>query len=180
VLNFDPSWRFKSPGEIAPGVIGEFTVLINRVAGQYGNRKPIIEHYKSYFADAAGRPSYHSSSLSWAESDLRDYMREAGENAPLFIEAFFDAGQALKKQNPELVVPDVETINYHLNSHDAGYELDPPQLIARAGPPPITIEDLPPLGCAGQRDNRTIIEAGAGLSQCWGKPAGGAGDFMVA
>jgi hypothetical protein len=144
VLNFDPNWRFVSPGKIAPGVIPELTVLIKRVSGQYANRQPVIEHYKRYFADAVGRPAYHSSSLSWAESDLDDYMRDAGENAPMFIEAFFDAGQALKNQNPELVVPDPATINRVLSNHNAGYELAPPRLIARNAPTSIPLEQLPP------------------------------------
>lgn len=144
VLNFDPSWRFRSPGKIARGVIDEFAVLIKRVAGQYGQRQPIIEHYKRYFADAAGRPAHQSSSLSWAESDLDDYMREAGDNAPMFIEAFFDAGQAIKNQNPDLVVPDTAMINYVLGTHEAGYELNPPQLIARNAPSPVAMEILPP------------------------------------
>lgn len=144
MLNFDPNWRLRSPGKITRGVISEFAVLIKRVSGQYGSRQPIIEHYKSYFADAAGRPSYHSSSLSWAEADLDTYMEEAGENAPMFIEAFYTAGQSLKNRNPELVVPDVAMINFVLRNHDAGYELDPPNLIARNPPAPIAVEELPP------------------------------------
>ena len=143
MLNFDPNWRLMPPGKIAPDVIPEFAVLISRVAGQFGNRQPIIEHYKRYFADAAGQPCYQSSSLSWAESDLNGHMREAGENAPLFIEAFFTAGQALKNRNPEFVVPDVGMINHVLNKHQAGYELAPPHLIARNPPASISVEQLP-------------------------------------
>jgi hypothetical protein len=144
MLNFDPNWRLMPPGKIAPGVIPEFAVLIKRIAGQFGNRQPVIEHYKSYFADAASRPSYQSSSLSWAETDLNEYMRDAGENAPLFIEAFFTAGQALKNQNPEFVVPDVAMINHVLSKNEAGYELAPPHLIARNPPASIPVEQLPP------------------------------------
>lgn len=78
------------------------------------------------------------------EGDLDDYMREAAQNAPMFIEAFFDAGQAIKSQNPEIVVPDAATINRILTIHDAGYELSPPQLIARTATASIPVEDLPP------------------------------------
>jgi hypothetical protein len=144
VLNFDPSWRLMSPGKIARGVINDLTGLIRRVAGQHGNRQHIIEHYKGYFADAANRPHHHSSSLSWAETDLDTYMREAGENAALFIEAFYDAGAALKNLHEGIVVPDVIMINHVLNTHDAGYEVNPPQLIARRGQTPVEIEALPP------------------------------------
>jgi hypothetical protein len=132
------------PGKIAAGVIPELAVLIKRVAGQLGNRQTVIEHYKRYFADAAGRPAHQSSSLSWAESDLSEYMRDAGDNAPMFIEAFFTAGQALKNQNPEFVVPDVAMINYVLSKYDAGYELAPPNLIARNPAASIPVEQLPP------------------------------------
>jgi len=142
VLNFDPTWRFQSPGKIASGV--KPAVLIKRVSGQFGNRQTIIEHYKRYFADAAGRPAHHSTSLGWAESDLDDYMSEAGENAAMFIEAFFDAGQALKSQNPEVIVPDIASINRILSDRSAGYELNPPNLIARSPQAPVTIETLPP------------------------------------
>jgi hypothetical protein len=44
VLNFDPTWRFQSPGKIASGVRSDFAVLIKRVSGQFGNRQTIIEH----------------------------------------------------------------------------------------------------------------------------------------
>ena len=144
MLNFDPSWRLMSPGTIARGVINDLTGLIRRVAGQHGNRQHIIEHYKGYFADAANRPHHHSSSLSWAETDLDTYMREAGENAALFIEAFYDAGAALENLHEGIVVPDVIMINHVLNTHDAGYEVNPPQLIARRGQTPDEIEALPP------------------------------------
>lgn len=144
MLNFDPNWRLVPPGPIANGVIADFATLIRRVAGQHGNRKYIIEHYKGYFADAAGRPHHASSSLSWAESDLSEYMRDAGSNAATFIEAFYDAGQALKNQHENFVVPDVSMINHFLSRHDAGYELNPPNLIARNPLPSVAIETLPP------------------------------------
>jgi hypothetical protein len=144
MLNFNPSWRLVSPGPIARGVITEFATLIRRVAGSYDNRKPIIEHYKRYFADAAGRPHHDSSSLDWAESDLGEYMKDAGSNAPLFIEAFYDAGQALVRRNENIVVPDAGMINHYLNLHDAGYELDPPHLHARKAQPMVAVDVLPP------------------------------------
>jgi hypothetical protein len=77
VLNFNPAWRFTSPGPIASSVVDDFFAFIKKVAGQHPNRQHIIEHYKRHFADAAGRPAYTSTSLSWAESDLTDYMNDA-------------------------------------------------------------------------------------------------------
>lgn len=144
MLKFDPTWRLVSPGPIARGVISDFVALIKRVAGQRDNRKHIIEHYKRYFADAAGRPHYDSSSLSWAESDLSDYMKEAGENAAAFIEAFYDAGQALQRQDEDFVVPDVSMINHFLSINDAGWEVSLPNLIARKPQPSVAVDALPP------------------------------------
>jgi hypothetical protein len=144
MLNFDPAWRFASPGPIADGVSDDFIVLIKRVAGQHANRQHVIEHYKTYFADAAGRPSYTSTSLSWAESDLRDYMAEAAENAPMFIEAFYDASKSIQTKNPQFVVPDDASINNILAKHRAGYEVQLPDLISRNPQVAITVQDRPP------------------------------------
>jgi hypothetical protein len=131
MLNFNPAWRFTSPGAIADGVRGEFFAFIKKVAAQHPNRQYIIERYKSSFADAASRPLYTSSSLSWAESDLNDHMNSAAENAALFIEAFYDAGDSIIRADPEFVVPDVSSINQVLAKYGAGYELQPPDLISR-------------------------------------------------
>jgi len=144
MLNFDPAWRFNSPGPLANGVSDELFVFIKKVAAQHPNRQHVIEHYKRYFADAAGRTSYTSTSLSWAESDLNDYMMDAGSNAPLFIEAMHDAGVALQTANPTFVVPDVATINNILAKHNAGYELQPPLLICRNPQQTIVVQDRPP------------------------------------
>lgn len=144
MLNFNPTWRFSSPGAIAPGVAEEFFGFIKRVAAQHPNRQHIVEHYKRYFADAAGRPSHTSTSLGWAESDLNDYMNDAAANAPLFIEAFFDAGAALHTAHPQIVVPDAATINAILASRGAGYEVVPPNLIARNPRPAIAVPERPP------------------------------------
>ena len=78
-----------------------FYGLIMKVATQGGRRQSILEHYKTYFAAAAGRASSTSSSEGWAQIDLMGLMAEARENAPLFIEAFFDAGTALHNRHPE-------------------------------------------------------------------------------
>jgi hypothetical protein len=128
MLKFNAAWRFDSPGEIASGVIVSFFDLICKIANQ-GDRKTNLEHFKRYFAYAAGFTSCSSSGLSWAETDLRDYMRKAAENAPLFIEAFYDACEALTKNHPEFGTPDVSIMNRTLFEHQAGYEIKPPDLI---------------------------------------------------
>jgi hypothetical protein len=82
-LQFDPTWRFTSPGPIPGPVVYTFQELIKKIAGQ-GDTWTIVERFKDHFSGGMGR----SSSLSWAWSDLHDSMHRAGDNAPLFIEAF--------------------------------------------------------------------------------------------
>ena len=95
----------------------EFAALIGKIAAQ-GNRKGILEHFKRYFAGAAGITASYSSSTSWAEADLDDYMNQAAHNAPLFIEAFYDACEALKER--DFAVPDDARMNRVLFDCEAG------------------------------------------------------------
>jgi hypothetical protein len=66
-----------------------------------------------------GQTSSWSSSASWAESDLDSYMSDAAANAPLFIEAFYDACETLHHTRPDYAVPDVALINRVLANHNA-------------------------------------------------------------
>jgi hypothetical protein len=58
-------------------------------------------------------------------------MQAAAENAPLFIQAFYDTCEQLKAAGTP--VPDVAFINRTLAKGTAGYEIQPPNLIAVAG-----------------------------------------------
>lgn len=129
MLKFNGAWRFDSPGAIAAGVSSEFSRLIGKIATQ-GGRQDILEHFKSYFAGAAGTTSSWSSSASWAEGDLEGYMNDAAINAPLFIEAFHDACEELQRAHPDYAVPDVAMINSVLANYDAGYQIKLPHLIS--------------------------------------------------
>ena len=131
MLNFDGNWRFDSPGEIAPGVIGDFIDLIGRVASQLENRQSVYEHFKQCFAKPANRAYWRSSDLRFAEYDLGQYMETAGSNASLFIEALYDAFEALRQQFSGLAVPDVSRLNRVLYDNEAGWQISPPDLIHR-------------------------------------------------
>jgi hypothetical protein len=126
MLKFNGSWRLDSPGAIPNGVVWEFSELIGKIAA-HGDLQPILEHFKQYFAGAAGTTSSWSSSASWAQTDLQHHMGQAAANAPLFIEAFYDACNTVGK---DIAVPDVGVMNRALAKHDAGYEIRPPDLIA--------------------------------------------------
>lgn len=128
MLKFNGAWRFDSPQEIQREVVNEFIDLVARVVAQ-GDRWDILEHFKYYFAGAAGTVSNRSSSASWAETDLYKYMDHASENAPLFIEAFYDACQSLREQYPGMAIPDVTRMNRILRENNIGYIIHPPDLI---------------------------------------------------
>lgn len=129
MLNFNGTWRFDTPGPIPDGVCNAFLELIGRIATQ-ANRWRILEHFKSYFAGAAGISSSWSSSESWAESDLQGYMGQAAANAPLFIEAFYDACASLANGNPPTAVPELSRINRVLFENGSGFQIQPPDLIS--------------------------------------------------
>jgi len=129
MLKFNSAWRFDTPGPISSEVVREFSDLIGRIATQAPNRQAILEHFKSSFANSYGAASSWSSSESWAESDLDSAMRNASDNAPLFIEAFYDACDTLHTEHPEYALPDLARINRILAEHKGGYEIRPPDLV---------------------------------------------------
>jgi hypothetical protein len=127
MLNFNPAWRFDSPGPMPPAATNAFAALIIRLAQ---GRQSLLEHFKVYFAGAAGRVSNTSSSASWAQSDLGSDMADAAENAPLFIEAFWEACEALADRDPPIPTPGQDYINRLLNEHSVGFQIQPPNLIS--------------------------------------------------
>lgn len=142
MLKFNGAWRFDTPGSIADGVSAEFSRLIGKIVPQ-GSRQAMLEHFKDFFAGAAGSTSSWSSSATWAESDLQSYMSDASANAPLFIEAFYDACEALRRAHPDYALPDVALINRVLSNHNAGYQIQPPDLISQNAQEAIEVPQEP-------------------------------------
>ena len=143
MLQFEGKWRYNSPGASAPQLETAFQDLIAKICAQ-GNRKSILEHFKSYFAPAAGIPYNTSSNESWAFSDLITAMRGAAENAALFIEAFYNACEDLRKSHPEMEMPEVRQINRILSDAGAGFQIDPPRLVATREHGAITVPNEVP------------------------------------
>ena len=129
MLKFPAEWRFESPGRLPDQAAREISGLIGKIAAS-GDSWRVLETFKSGFASAAGRTSSWSSSESWAETDLQGYIQEATENAPLFIQAFYDTCEELKASGTP--VPDVDFINRALAKGNAGYEIQPPNLVVVA------------------------------------------------
>ena len=129
MLQFEGKWRFDSPSALEREVVWTFRQLIDRISSQ-GRRKEILEHFKYHFASAVGESFYPSSNESWASTDLDTAMENAAANAPIFIEAFYSACEALEGNDPELEMPGIPRINRILNDAQAGFQIDPPRLIA--------------------------------------------------
>ena len=64
-------------------------------------------------------------------------MDRAAENAPLFIEAFWNT--CVELEGDGIGVPDASNINQALTEHAAGYELRPPHLIALTAYTPVAV-----------------------------------------
>lgn len=143
MLQFDGKWRFDSPGPIEPAAQEGFRDLINRISSQ-SQRKVILEHFKARFCQAANTDYWPSTNERFASDDLERDMERAAANAPVFIEAFWDACQELRARHPAMVIPDAGRINRILADADAGYQLDPPMLVATRVHIPITVPDAPP------------------------------------
>ncbi|MCJ2015865.1 hypothetical protein MKK84_00220 [Methylobacterium sp. E-065] len=134
MLDFEKSWRFSSPGAAPRGVVNAFYEFIERIAQQKDDPKHIVEWFKAAFS---GGSAGGSSTLSWAWSDLDKTMGQAADNAPLFIEAFWETCVGLEAKG--IAVPDVVLINRVLAEHAAGYELRPPRLVATNDYAPVAV-----------------------------------------
>lgn len=150
MLRFNPKWRFEPPPDgvytashITEEALTDFDMLIGKIATQ-GRRWDMLEHFKGAFYKAAGHPHYRSSSESWAETDMSSAKAAAAENAPLFLEAFYEA--CLELTGDELFAPDASMINEICEKHRLGYVLKPPDLLLRdslsvTSNTPVVVED---------------------------------------
>ncbi len=116
MLEFNPDWRFQNPqddemhhGVIPPGAAEDFMQLI-RAANAGTNRKAIFEHFGRRFAGLAQQGYWSSSTLAFAEDDCRNYLMQAAERAPLFIEGFYDAWLELQ-QSGQIRTPPIEGLS---------------------------------------------------------------------
>ncbi len=155
-LKFRGAWRFNPPADgryvnsaVPEDAIHEIIEVVLKVATQ-GNRQRILEHFKGKFCAASGAAHVWSSNASWAESDLWTYAREAAKNAPLFIEAFYDACESFVSDDPDKFAPSVDMINGLLVKHNIGYEIRPPRLEAR--------EDVAPMVVVAKPSTPTLAE----------------------
>lgn len=151
-LKFKGAWRLNPPADgrfvnsaMPSGTIQDCIDLIMKVATQ-GDRQEVLEHFKGYFCSATGAAHSRSSSASWAETDLWTYARMAAANAPLFIEAFYDACQSFPGDDADRFAPDAGMINTILAKHNIGFEIRPPRLEPRenAAVSVVPVAEVPP------------------------------------
>ncbi len=179
-LKFNGAWRFTPPPDgqyrnqtISGEAVQEFYRIIARLSTQ-GDRQEILEHFKGAFCNAVGTTHMWSTDASWAETDLVRYMNQASENAPLFLEAFFDACQTLPRINEDYYALDAERINEVCQTHQIGYEIRPPDLVLREAEMPIVQVQEKPLTLAEEAINllqSSLQRAEELLSQGHGREA---------
>ena len=63
----------------------------------------MLEHFKRSFGARS-----NSSSESWAHTDLWAAMESAAQNAPLFIESFYDGCEELRRKSAEWFPNDIK------------------------------------------------------------------------
>jgi hypothetical protein len=149
MLKFPGAWRFKPPADndwinqsVPEDAVREFRAMIDKTATQ-GSRQSILEHFKGYFCGVVGEPHVWSSSESWADTDLSTYMSAAAKNAPLFLEAFHDACESLRKHD-DLFAPDTGMINEVCDQNSIGYIIEPPKLVPRSSATLVEVPKEPP------------------------------------
>lgn len=139
MLEMPSDWRFGDPGELNSTALSEFQDLVLKVSGQ-GNSWAILELFKAKFNGSASQ----SSSESWAQSDLWEFMQGAANNAPTFIAAVWAGCEEVKMAFPQNSVPDENILNQILADNNVNYEIRLPKLVTRSqiNAPSIVIPEM--------------------------------------
>jgi len=135
MLKFDARWRFTPPqdgeyknSKIPRKALDEFLSAIEKIAA-HGERWNVFEQFKIVYSAACGESYMRSTGESWAESDMSFVVKQAAENAPVFLDAFYEACEKLR--TPDFFAPDAAMINDLCRKHKIGYVLRPPELLLR-------------------------------------------------
>ena len=142
-LHFSGRWRFEPPSDteyilsqVPQPAVEDFVELVRRLAPQ-ADRWDTLELFKRHFVESTGATHWRSSAVVFAEHDLLRDAQAAAANAPLFVEAFFDACRAFEGGDPNRYAPDADRINTVLARHNIGFEIQGDQLILRGTEPPL-------------------------------------------
>jgi len=145
-LKFKGQWRFEPPADteyilsrVPPQAVDEFVELVNRLAPQ-ADRWDTLELFKRHFIESTGSTHWRSSALRFADHDLHRDANAAAVNAPLFIEAFFDACRSFNREGEDRYAPDEARINALLAKHNIGFEIRGDRLVLRGTEPELLVE----------------------------------------
>ena len=134
-LKFPGRWRFTPPtsvderaNQLPPDAVQDFMQLIRKTASQ-GDLKDFLELFKAFYCSANGTTHWGSSNTSWAEADLEAEMSATASNPPLFLEAIYDACEAIRNRPGDLFAPDSGMINGVCRKHGIPYEIRGTELI---------------------------------------------------
>lgn len=122
-LRMPAELRFAPPGS-AEALDGDAMADLLAIAKKIQNPlgyKSVLETFKSHFGRSIGEGSSTSSSVDWAESDLWRIARDAANDAPGFIAAFFDACEQLETGGA--TIPDEAHINSVLTKYGCRYQI---------------------------------------------------------
>lgn len=159
MLYFDSSWRFASPAVMPAEIVEDILAKVIAPAPFDGRRQDLLETFKRRFAHAQGQTASRSSSESWAESDLRSYMQDAAENAPMFVEALYDALMDIYGRNARLGNPPWGHVNSVIA--ESGYVIQPPNLVVGRVALPVQVPpNMPSLDAeANELVQRSLAES---------------------
>lgn len=121
------AWRYQSPGAMPLAAVNAFNDLVHTIAGQSDSSWAIFELFKARFSGGYSR----SSNESWAISDLQSAMSAAADNAPVFIDAFWNGCEQVQSAYQGIGLPGADVVNQLLYEHGVPYEVRPPALLAR-------------------------------------------------
>ena len=97
LLTFNGRWRFEPPNDTdyvlsrIPAEAVKTSWSWSKKLAPQGDRWDTLESFKRHFVESTGATHSRSSALRFAEHDRVRDANVAAANAPLFIEAFFDA-----------------------------------------------------------------------------------------
>ena len=150
VLRFNNSWRASPPSDgrfknqRAPEQLIQIFLNLALKVGTQGSRKTVIELFKSHIAPISGRSQSQSSDETWAIYDLEQMLVDAGDNAPLLIEGFYDACEAIRRRHPDWWIPDSNAINDALMRTSTGYQIQGQDLVPLEHSAPSVVLPPPP------------------------------------
>lgn len=119
-LLYPGQWKFEGSGIKMPqDASDEFYELVEKIAN---NDKKIVEAFKTAFGGYG-----ESSGYSWALTDLNGLFKDKLDNAALFVDCFWSGVERAKAHGA--VVPDENTINKILSTHNVPLRIQLPNLI---------------------------------------------------